>query len=54
LERTRDKLGTKDIALRDLRRTAGTYMSRYGVPKDRERILKPRRDAQRQHHEEFL
>ena len=40
MERTRHKLGIKDITMHDLRRTAGTYMSQYGVPKDvRERIL---------------
>ena len=40
MERTRGKLGIKDITMHDLRRTAGTYMSRLGVPKDvRERIL---------------
>ena len=40
MERTREKLGIKDITMHDLRRTAGTYMSRLGVPKDvRERIL---------------
>ena len=40
MERTRQKLGIKDITMHDLRRTAGTYMSQYGVPKDvRERIL---------------
>ena len=40
MERTRDKLGIKDITMHDLRRTAGTYISQYGVPKDvRERIL---------------
>ena len=40
MERTRAKLGIKDITMHDLRRTAGTYMSEYGVPKDvRERIL---------------
>ena len=40
MERTRVKLGIKDITMHDLRRTAGTYMSQYGVPKDvRERIL---------------
>ena len=40
MERTRAKLGIKDITMHDLRRTAGTYMSQYGVPKDvRERIL---------------
>jgi hypothetical protein len=40
MQRTREKLGIKDIGVHDLRRTAGTYMSRYSVPKDvRERIL---------------
>ena len=40
MERTRDKLDIKNITMHDLRRTAGTYMSQYGVPKDvRERIL---------------
>jgi integrase len=40
MERTRAKLGINDITMHDLRRTAGTYMSRFGVPKDvRERIL---------------
>jgi integrase len=40
LQRTRDKLRIKEITMHDLRRTAGTYMSKYGVPKDvRERIL---------------
>jgi integrase len=40
MERTRAKLAIKDITMHDLRRTAGTYMSRLGVPKDvRERIL---------------
>jgi integrase len=40
MERTRKKLGISDITMHDLRRTAGTYMSRLGVPKDvRERIL---------------
>ena len=40
MERTRAKLEIKDITLHDLRRTVGTYMSKYGVPKDvRERIL---------------
>jgi integrase len=40
MERTREKVGIKDITMHDLRRTAGTYMSRLGVPKDvRERIL---------------
>jgi len=40
MERTRAKLGIADITVHDLRRTAGTYLSRFGVPKDiRERIL---------------
>ena len=40
MERTREKLSIQDITMHDLRRTAGTYMSRLGVPKDvRERIL---------------
>jgi integrase len=40
MERTRAKLGIADITMHDLRRTAGTYMSRLGIPKDvRERIL---------------
>jgi len=40
MERARAKLGIKDVTMHDLRRTAGTYMSRLGVPKDvRERIL---------------
>ena len=40
MQRTRDKVGLEDITMHDLRRTAGTYMSRLGVPKDvRERIL---------------
>lgn len=40
MERTRLKLGIKDITMHDLRRTAGTYMSKFNVPKDvRERIL---------------
>jgi integrase len=40
MERTREKLGIADITMHDLRRTAGTYMSRLGVPKEvRERIL---------------
>jgi integrase len=34
MERTRAKLGIPDITMHDLRRTAGTYMSRLGVPKD--------------------
>jgi integrase len=40
MERTRAKLGIKDITMHDLRRTVGTFMSQLGVPKDvRERIL---------------
>jgi len=40
MERTRAKVEIKDITMHDLRRTAGTFMSRLGVPKDvRERIL---------------
>ena len=40
MERTREKLCINFITMHDLRRTAGTYMSRLGVPKDvRERIL---------------
>ena len=40
MERTRERLGIEDVTMHDLRRTAGTYMSRFGVPKDvRERIL---------------
>ena len=40
MERTRTKLGIRDVTMHDLRRTAGTYLSRLGVPKDvRERIL---------------
>ena len=40
MERTRQKIAINDITMHDLRRTAGTYMSRMGVPKDvRERIL---------------
>jgi integrase len=40
MERTRAKLGIADVTMHDLRRTAGTFMSRLGVPKEvRERIL---------------
>jgi integrase len=40
MERTRAKLKIKDITMHDLRRTAGTFMSQLGVPKNvRERIL---------------
>ena len=40
MERTRAKLGIADITVHDLRRTAGTYLARFAVPKDiRERIL---------------
>ncbi len=36
----RAKLSIEYVAMHDLRRTVGTYMSRLGVPKDvRERIL---------------
>jgi hypothetical protein len=37
----RAKFGIENVAMYDLRRTLGTYMSRLGVPKDfiRERIL---------------
>ncbi len=51
MERTRAKIGINDITMHDLRRTAGTYMSEYGVPKDvRERNLEPRRQTQGEHH----
>ncbi len=40
MERTRAKIGINDITMHDLRRTAATNMSQYGVPKDvRERVL---------------
>ncbi len=40
MERTRAKLGIAHITVHDLRRTVGTYLARFGVPKDiRERIL---------------
>jgi hypothetical protein len=40
MERTRQNLGIQDITIHDLRRTAGTSMGRFGVPRDvRERIL---------------
>lgn len=40
MERSRLKLGIEDVTLHDLRRTAGTYMSQLGVPRDvRERVL---------------
>ncbi len=40
MSRTRQKLGISDITIHDLRRTVGTYLSKFGVPKDiRERIL---------------
>jgi integrase len=40
MERSRERLAIKDITMHDLRRTAGTYLSRLDVPKDvRERIL---------------
>jgi integrase len=40
MERTRAKIGIADVTVHDLRRTAGTYLSRFGVPEDiRKRIL---------------
>jgi integrase len=40
MERARAKLGISDLTVHDLRRTAGTYLSQLGVPKDvRERIM---------------
>jgi integrase len=40
MERTRAKLGFSDITVHDLRRTVGSYLTRYGVPKDvRQRVL---------------
>ena len=40
MERAREKIGIEDITVHDLRRTAGSYMSQLGVPKDvRERVL---------------
>lgn len=40
MERTREKIGIKEVTIHDLRRTVGTYLSRLGVPKHiRERIL---------------
>src|SRR5262245_589947 len=40
MERTRAKLGIADITVHDLRRTVGSMMTRYGVPRDvRERVL---------------
>lgn len=40
MQRTRAKLSIKDITMHDLRRTAGSYLSQYDVPRDvRERVL---------------
>jgi integrase len=40
MERTRGKLGIAEITVHDLRRTVGSMMTRFGVPKDvRERVL---------------
>ena len=40
MERTRAKLGICDITVHDLRRTAGSYMAKFGVPKEvRQRVL---------------
>jgi len=40
MERTRAKLGIPEVTVHDLRRTVGSMMTRYGVPKDvRERVL---------------
>ena len=40
MERSRDRLGLGDVRVHDLRRTVGSMMTRYGVPKDvRERVL---------------
>jgi integrase len=40
MERTRAKLGITDITVHDLRRTVGSMMTKFGVPKDvRERVL---------------
>ena len=40
IERTRAKLGICDITVHDLRRTAGSYMAKLGVPKEvRQRVL---------------
>lgn len=40
MERTRAALGIPDVTVHDLRRTVGSMMTRYGVPKEvRERVL---------------
>ena len=40
MQRTRERLGIADITMHDLRRTAGTFMSQLGVPRDvRGRVL---------------
>ena len=40
MERTRDALGFAEITVHDLRRTVGSLLTSYGVPRDvRERIL---------------
>lgn len=40
MERVRKNLEIRDVTVHDLRRTAGSYMSKFGVPRDvRERVL---------------
>ena len=40
MERVRKNLEIQDITVHDLRRTAGSYLSKFGVPRDvRERVL---------------
>ena len=40
MERTRAKLGIADLTIHDLRRTAGSYLTKFGVPKDvRQRVF---------------
>jgi integrase len=40
IERARQDLGISDVTMHDLRRTVGTAMSRFGVPREvRERVL---------------
>lgn len=40
MERNREKLGLGDVRVHDLRRTVGSMMTRFGVPRDiRERVL---------------
>ena len=40
MERTRTKLGIADITVHDLRRTVGSYLTQFGVPKDvRQRVF---------------